>query len=68
MAFKIAGSDEAEDLSIPGTRFGVVLNQEIFDNTIWSAGYLNDDFEKDIFDNSTEDQRSTLFTQIAIEL
>jgi len=46
----------------------VVLNQEIFDNTIWSAGYLNDDFEKDIFDNSTEDQRSTLFTQIAIEL
>lgn len=68
VAFKIAGSDEAEDLSIPGTRFGVVLNQEIFDNTIWSAGYLNDDFEKDIFDNSTEDQRSTLFTQIAIEL
>ena len=68
MAFKIAGSDEAENLSIPGTRFGVVLNQEIFDNTIWSAGYLNDDFEKDIFDNSTEDQRSTLFTQIAIEL
>ena len=68
VAFKIAGSDEAENLSIPGTRFGVVLNQEIFDNTIWSAGYLNDDFEKDIFDNSTEDQRSTLFTQIAIEL
>jgi hypothetical protein len=68
VAFKIAGSDEAENLSIPETRFGVVLNQEIFDNTIWSAGYLNDDFEKDIFDNSTEDQRSTLFTQIAIEL
>jgi hypothetical protein len=68
VAFKIAGSDEAENLSIPGTRFGVVLNQEIFDNTIWSAGYLSDDFEKDIFDNSTEDQRSTLFTQIAIEL
>lgn len=68
VVFKIAGSDEAENLSIPETRFGVVLNQEIFDNTIWSAGYLNDDFEKDIFDNSTEDQRSTLFTQIAIEL
>ena len=68
VAFKIAGSDEAENLSIPETRFGVVLNQEIFENTILSAGYLNDDFETDIFDNSTEDQRSTLFTQIAIEL
>jgi hypothetical protein len=68
VAFKIAGSDEAENLSIPETRFGVVLNQEIFENTILSAGYLNDDFETDIFDNNTEDQRSTLFTQIAIEL
>ena len=68
VAFKIAGSDEAENLSIPETRFGVVLNQEIFENTILSAGYLNDDFKTDIFDNNTEDQRSTLFTQIAIEL
>ena len=35
-----AGSDEAEGLEIPETRFGVALNQEIFDNTILSVGYL----------------------------
>jgi hypothetical protein len=68
VAFKVASSDEAEDLSIPETRFGVVLNQEIFENTILSAGYLNDDFEIDIFDSGLEDERSTLFCQIAIEL
>ena len=67
MAFKYAGSDEAEGLEIPETRFGVALNQEIFDNTILSVGYLNDKFETDIFDIGTEDKRQTFFSQIAIE-
>jgi hypothetical protein len=67
VAFKYAGSDEAEGLEIPATRFGVAINQEIFDNTILSVGYLNDKFEDDIFDNGTEDKRQTFFSQIAIE-
>jgi hypothetical protein len=67
VAFKYAGSDEAEGLEIPETRWGVALNQEIFDNTIFSVGYLHDTFEDDILDNGTEDTRQTLFTQIAVE-
>jgi hypothetical protein len=67
VAFKYAGSDEAEGLEIPETRWGVALNQEIFDNTIFSVGYLNDKFEDDILDNGTEDSRYSLFSQIAIE-
>ena len=67
VAFKYAGSDEAGGLEIPETRWGVALNQEIFDNTIFSVGYLNDKFEDDILDNGTEDSRYSLFSQIAIE-
>jgi len=67
VAFKYAGSDEAEGLEIPETRFGVALNQEIFDNTILSVGYLNDKFADDILDNGTDDKRQTVFSQIAIE-
>ena len=67
VAFKYAGSDEAEGLGIPKVRFGVALNQEIFSNTILSVGYLNDKFDDDIFDSGTEDKRQTLFSQIAIE-
>jgi hypothetical protein len=67
VAFKYAGSDEAEGLTIPETRFGLALNQEIFDNTIFSIGYLNDEFDDDVFDNGIEDKRQTFFTQVAIE-
>jgi hypothetical protein len=67
VAFKYAGSDEAEGLTIPETRFGLALNQEIFDNTVFSIGYLIDEFDDDVFDNGTEDDRQTLFTQVAIE-
>ena len=67
VAFKYAGSDEAEGLTIPETRFGVVFNQEIFDATVLSIGYLNDEFDGDVFDNGTEDDRHTVFTQVAIE-
>jgi hypothetical protein len=67
VAFKYAGSDEAEGLTIPETRFGVAFNQEIFDATIFSIGYLNDEFDDDVFDNGTEDDRHTVFTQVAIE-
>jgi hypothetical protein len=45
----------------------VALNQEIFDNTILSVGYLNDQFDEDIFDNGTEDKRQSFFSQIAVE-
>ena len=67
VAFKYAGSDEAEGLGIPQTRYGVALNQEIFDNTILSMGYLHDTFDDDLLDNGTKDTRHSLFTQIAVE-
>jgi hypothetical protein len=67
VAFKYAGSDEAEGLGIPQIRYGVALNQEIFDNTIFSMGYLHDTFDDDLLDNGTEDERHSLFTQIAVE-
>jgi hypothetical protein len=46
---------------------GMAINQEIFDNTVFSIGYLNDEFADDVFDNGTEDKRHTFFTQVAIE-
>jgi len=67
VAFEYAGSDEAEALAIPGTRFGVALNQEIFDNTVLSVGYLHDEFDAPLFDNGGEDTRQTVFSQIAVE-
>lgn len=67
VAFKYAGSDEAEGLEIPETRFGVALNQEVFDNTILSVGYLNDKFGDNILANGSEDKRQTLFSQLAVE-
>lgn len=67
VAFKYAGSDEAEGLEIPASRYGLVLNHEIFDHTILSVGYLNDKFDDDIFDHGSEDKRQTFFSQIAIE-
>jgi hypothetical protein len=66
VALKYAGSDEAEGLLIPETRFGVAFNQEIFDATIFSIGYLNDEFDDDVFDGR-EDKRHTVFTQVSIE-
>ena len=68
VAIKYAGSDEAGDLDIPENRYGITFNQEIFEMTVFSVGALFDEFETERFDAGTEDTRSTLFSQIEVEL
>ena len=68
VAVKYAGSDEAWGLDIPETRYGITFNQEIFAKTVFSVGALFDEFETKRFDADKEDTRSTLFSQIEVEL
>ncbi len=65
IVLKYAGSDEADQLGYPEERYGICLNQELFDSVIVSLAYLNDDFEDDDVDN--RDDRDVVFAQIAIE-
>ncbi len=65
IALKYAGSDESEHLGLPEDRYGVCLNQEIFESVIVSLAYLNDDFEDDDIDG--RDDRDVVYSQIAIE-
>jgi len=68
IVLKYAGSDEAEIGELPETRYGICLNQELFEDVILSLGYLYDDFEeKDDFIGDIEDDRDLVFAQIAIE-
>lgn len=65
IALKYAGSDESEHLGFPEDRYGICLNQEIFESVIVSLAYLNDDFEDDDIDG--RDDRDVVYSQIAIE-
>ena len=65
IVLKYAGSDEADQLGYPEERYGICLNQELFDSVIVSLAYLNDDFEDNDVDN--RDDRDVVFAQIAIE-
>ena len=67
VALKYAGSDQSSALDIPETRYGITFNQEIFERTILSLGALYDEFEEERFFDA-EDSRSTLFSQLKIEL
>ncbi len=60
-----AASDEADFLGIPETRYGVCLNQDIFENVVVSLGYLRDDYDEDE-DVDGRDQRDLVFAQIAV--
>ena len=68
VAFKYAGSDEANALEIPESRYGMTFNQNVFEGTVFSVGYLHDEFETNMFDSSSEDSRNTLFSRVKIEL
>jgi len=60
MVAKYAGSDEAEALDIPEDRYGLCLNQEIWEGVVASIAYLHDEYEND-------DERDVVYGQIAVE-
>lgn len=66
IVLKYAGSDEAEVLGLPEQRYGVCLNQDMFEDVIVSLGYLRDDYDEDKFVDG-RDERDLVFAQIAIE-
>ena len=65
VAFKYAGSDESENLGFPENRFGLGLNQTIFEGVIASLAFLHDEFDEN--DRDGRDDRDVVFGQIAIE-
>jgi len=65
IAIKYAGSNDCEYFGFPKDRYGINFNQEIFDNTILSFGYLYDEYDKS--DVEDRDSRDLFFSQIAIE-
>ena len=65
IALQYAGSDEAGEIGIPETRYGIALNHDLFEDVIASLAYLNDEFE--VEDPHGRDDRDVLMAQIAIE-
>ena len=63
---KYAGSNEAEALELPETRYGLCLNQDIFHDVVVSLGYLYDEFDEDE-PGENKDSRNLAFAQLAIE-
>ena len=65
IALKYAGSNDCDYLGFPRDRYGINFNQEIFDNTILSVGYMYDEYDDNDVDD--RDTRDLVFGQIAVE-
>jgi len=65
IAVKYAGSDDGGAFGFPKRRYGINFNQEIFDDTIFSVGYMYDWMHAD--DHADRNSRDLLFSQIAVE-
>jgi hypothetical protein len=65
IALKYAGSAESEALGYPEKRYGICLNQEVFEGVIVSVASLYDDYEKRDVDG--RDDRRTVYGQLAVE-
>ncbi|MDL1958862.1 MAG: LbtU family siderophore porin [Deltaproteobacteria bacterium] len=65
IALKYAGSNDCDYLGLPRDRYGINFNQEIFDNTILSVGYMYDEYDNNDADN--RNTRDLVFGQIAVE-
>ena len=65
IAFKYAGSHEAEGLGLPEVRFGVAFNQEIFDAVTGSFAYYKDEFN--FRDSEGRNNANTFAVQIVVE-
>ena len=70
ITLKYAGSNDCYALGFPRDRYGINFNQEIFDNTILSVGYMYDEYDKyDLYDDEVGNRntRDLVFSQIAVE-
>jgi hypothetical protein len=65
IALQYAGSNDCYHLGFPRDRYGINFNQEIFDNTILSVGYLYDEYDDDGTDEE-RNQRDLVFGQLAV--
>ncbi len=68
VAFKYAGSHKAPEF--PKSRFGICLNQEIYDNVIASFGYIHDEYSNYAPEEDGDevlDKKDFLFWQLAAE-
>ena len=65
ITLKVAGSDDCEGLGFPRERYGINFNQEIFDDTVFSVGYMYDYYDKD--DHADRNSQDLVFSQIAVE-
>ncbi|MEA1866870.1 MAG: LbtU family siderophore porin [Thermodesulfobacteriota bacterium] len=65
ITLKVAGSDDGEGLGFPKERYGINFNQEIFDDTVFSVGYIYDYYDKD--DHNDRNSQDLLFGQLAVE-
>jgi hypothetical protein len=65
ITLKVAGSDDCEGLGFPRERYGINFNQEIFDDTVFSVGYMYDYYDKD--DQADRNSQDLVFTQLAVE-
>jgi len=65
IALQYAGSDDCGFLGLPRDRYGINFNQEIFDNTVVSVGYLYDEYDGD--DALDRNTRDLVFGQLAVE-
>jgi hypothetical protein len=65
IALKYAESEEAENLGFPEKRYGLALNQTLWEGVILSVAYLHDEYH--INDRDGRDDRNALFSQLAIE-
>lgn len=70
ITLKYAGSNDCDYFGFPRDRYGINFNQEIFDNTVLSVGYLYDEYDKHDYYDEELDVRNTrdlVFGQLAIE-
>ena len=65
ITLKYAGSNDCYLLGYPGDRYGINFNQEIFDDTVLSVGYLYDEYDND--DADGRNTRDLVFGQLAVE-
>lgn len=66
ITLKYAGSNDCSSLEFPRDRYGINFNQEIFDNTVLSVGYMYDEYD-DANNNIEENTRDLVFGQLAVE-
>jgi hypothetical protein len=66
ITLKYAGSNDCYALGFPRDRYGINFNQEIFDNTVLSIGYMYDEYDDDNTDEE-RNSRDLVFGQLAVE-